>query len=230
MVGDDSKADLLNHGIDSDDVRVLSQSEITRMLNVAADTRYPERNKAIILLATDAGLTPREMANLFRRHVMEADGSIAEAIDLRSKGGKYLRARITPMPRESRLWRAVYELLENAPATPDDPLVISERALDGGGATADPGANHLRQMKATSISYIFWKIMKKAGVQNASAFSARTTFIALAGRTAVNQKLSLRNVLDMSGQRSLDSLHKLLEATDASRKQIIEDLFETKVR
>jgi hypothetical protein len=85
-------------------------------------------------------------------------------------------------------------------------------------------------MKATSISYIFWKIMKKAGVQNASAFSARTTFIALAGRTAVNQKLSLRNVLDMTGQRSLDSLHKLLEATDASRKQIIEDLFETKVR
>lgn len=206
-------------------VRILSDSDIHSMLKVAEQTRYPIRNRAIILLGTDAGLTPREMSYLKRYHVYGEDDLLGEAIDLRSKPGVYLTARLIPMAREGRLWFALHDLLENAPAVPADPLIISERAVDGGGATKDPGSKPLRAMRRDSISYVYWKIMEKAGIANASALTARATFIVRACRQATEDRLSLRTVQEMTGLRSLDSVQRLLESSEEDQKAIIHDLF-----
>ncbi len=206
-------------------VRILSDFEVDSVLRVAEVTRYPIRNRGIILLATDAGLTPYEMSYVKRMHLLGEDGLLGEQIDLRGKRNKYLKPRRIPMPRSGRLWGAMHELLENVPAVPEDPLIISERAVKGGKATRSPGAKELFAMRATSISYIFWKMMDKAGVANASATSARSTFILKASKHAVEQKVSLRNVQELSGQRSLDGLVRLLEADEEAKAKIMDDLF-----
>ncbi len=209
-----------------DKIRVLSSFEVDSLVEAAEATRYPIRNRAIVLLAVEGGLTPLEISYLKRRHILGDDGFLGEEIDLRSKPSKYLKPRVIPMSRKGRLWGSLQSLLENAPATPEDPLIISERACDGGGATKNPGTKDLRSMRATSISYIFWKVMDKAGVAGASAATARTTFIIRAGRSANRNEVSLRNVQDLTGQRSLESVQRLLEADEKQRKVIIEDMFD----
>ena len=157
-------------------VRVLSEPEVSKLLRATEDTRYPIRNRGIVLLATDAGLTPYEMSYVLRRHLYGDDGLLGTSIDLRGKASKYLRPRRIPMPAKGRLWKSMHSLLENVPAVPDDPLIISERAVKGGRATKTPGREELTAMRPTSISYVFWKMMDKAGINNASALSARTSF------------------------------------------------------
>ncbi|EPX83550.1 site-specific integrase [Salipiger mucosus] len=206
-------------------IRILSDLDVDNMLTVASKTRYPIRNRAIILLGTDAGLTPREMSFLKRYHVYGDDDLLGEAIDLRAKPGVYLTSRVIPMAREGRLWNALHSLLENAPAVPGDPLIISERAVDGGGATKDPGSKPLRAMRRDSISYVYWKIMEKAGIANASALTARATFIVRACRQATEDRLSLRSVQEMTGLRSLESVQRLLESSQSDQETIIRDLF-----
>ncbi|ANT63109.1 hypothetical protein AYJ57_21815 (plasmid) [Salipiger sp. CCB-MM3] len=206
-------------------VRVLSELDIERMLEVADATRYPIRNRAIILLGTDAGLTPLEISYLKRYHVYGDDDLLGEAIDLRAKPGVYRMPRVIPMVRKGRLWNAIHSLLENVPAVPGDPLVISERATEGGKATLNPGSKPLRAMRTDSISYVFWKVMDKAGISNASALTARATFIVKAGKTAAERGMSIRNVQEMTGLRSLESVQRLLEASEADKETIIHDLF-----
>ncbi len=205
-------------------VRILSPEDVSRLIKVTSLTRYPIRNAGILLLAVDGGLTPLEISFLKRRHILGDDFLLGEQIDLRSKPGRQLRPRVIPMPFDGRLWNAMHSLLENVPATPVDPLIISERACDGGAATKDPGSKDLRSMRSTSISYVFWKLMSKAGIRNASASTARTTFIVRAGRSASRSEVSLRNVAEITGQRSLDSLVGLLESEEEDKRAIIENL------
>lgn len=207
-------------------LRILSASEVDSLLEVCEETRYSIRNRGIVLLATDAGLTPYEMSYLRRRHLHGDDGLLGESIDLRGKASKYLKPRRIPMPRKGRLWGAMHSLLENVPAVPDDPLIISERAVRGGKATQTPGRAELTAMRPTSISYVFWKIMDKAGVVHASALSARNTFIHSAGLNAIQQRISLRNVQALSGHGDLKSVVRVLEVSEESQEKIMRDLFE----
>ncbi|MBO9428555.1 site-specific integrase [Sulfitobacter sp. R18_1] len=207
-------------------LRILSPSEIENLLEVAEDTRYPIRNRGIVLLATDAGLTPYEMSYLCRYHLYGDDGLLGDSIDLRGKTSKYLRPRRIPMPRKGRLWSAMHDLLENVPAVPGDPLIISERAVRGGKATKTPGRTDLTSMRPTSISYVFWKMMDKAGISHASALSARNTFIHSAGVKAIEERVSLRNVQALSGHGDLKSIVRVLEVSEESQEKIMKDLFE----
>jgi hypothetical protein len=207
-------------------LRILTSAEIDSLLTVCEETRYPIRNRGIVLLATDAGLTPYEMSYLRRRHLHGDDGLLGESIDLRGKASKYLKPRRIPMPRKGRLWAAMHSLLENVPAVPDDPLIISERAIKGGKATQTPGRGELTAMRPTSISYIFWKMMDKAGVDHASALSARNTFIHAAGRKAIEGRVSLRNVQALSGHGDLKSVVRVLEVSEESQEKLMRDLFE----
>jgi hypothetical protein len=221
------------HGLNKDKGRpggrkYIDEWEIEAMLKVAEGTRYPIRNRGLVLLATDAGLSPLEMSYIRREHLFRPEGGLSDEIDLRGKPGAWFRPRVIPMPRHGRLWNAMHTLIENVPATPRDPLIISERATPGGGATKQPGTKDLRAMRSTSISYVLWKLMAKAGIAGASALTCRTTFIVKLGQHARKSELSLRNVQELAGYRSLDSLEQLLEANERDQRAMVEDLFGSK--
>lgn len=203
----------------------LEEWEIESLLRVAEATRYPIRNRGIVLLMTDAGLSPLEMSGLKRHHLFRPSGGLGAEISLKGKDGVYRAPRTIPMPRKGRLWRAMHDMIENIPAMPHDPLIISERATPGGKATRKPGARHLRQMEASSICYVMYKMLGKAGIAHASAMTARTTFIVKLGDRARETKKSLRNVQELAGLRSLDGVQRLLEASDRDKQQLMRDLF-----
>lgn len=205
--------------------RIFSDSEIRGMLGACEETRYPIRNRAIVLLATDAGLTPGELSRCRRWNVLGPDDLLAEEIDLFSKPRKYLRPRRIPMSKDGRLWRSIRDLLVNTPAVPHDPLIISERALEGGHATAEPGKSPLAPMRASSIGYVFWKLCEKAGIPVEGGRVARNTFIVMAGRHVKDVGASLRDVQILAGHRGLNSTQRLIEADAEAQKRLMNDLF-----
>jgi integrase len=212
--------------LNKDSIRILSEYEVESLLIAASETRYPIRNRAIILLGVDGGLKPLEMAYLKRRHLLGSDGLLGEKIDLRNKPGSRLSPRVVPMPREGRLWNAMHSLLENVPATPDDPLIISERATEGGQATKYPGTKDLKAMRPSSISYVFYKAMMKAGISDASANTARTTFIVKVVDKVRGENMPIREIQRMSGQRYTARIERIIEGCVEDRKVVIRDMFE----
>ena len=87
--------------------RILKNNDILALLTVCDKTRYPIRNRAIVLLATDAGLLPSEIAQMNRRSVLNQDNLIAEEIDLTFGTNKWLQPRRIPMPKNGRLWLTI---------------------------------------------------------------------------------------------------------------------------
>lgn len=207
---------------------LIDERQIKALVAACLETRYPERNRLVVLLASDAGLTPSEIAWLPREAVLTDRGVLGDHIDLLGKPGRRLRARKIPIAVRGRLWNAINSVLTNAPGTPPDPLIISERALDGGGATRDPGSATLERMRPTSITYVFYKLCKIADLpETAAATLARRRFISeTARRSRSVPGANLRDVLAMTGQRSLDRLQRLVEADFEAQTRIVGDLLD----
>jgi integrase len=204
----------------------LSEGEIRKLLAACADTRYPERNRAIVLLACDAGLTPKEISWLRRYSVQTDDGLVGDHIDLAGKRGSRLVAWKIPLAMNGRLRRAIIEVLEAYPGTPNDPFIRSERALDADLAEQLPGLARYGEMRPTSIGYVLWKLAEKAKVSMDGSRDARRTFIVRVGRKIKEVGGSARDVQLLAGHRSLETTQRLIEADDAAQARVIGTLFD----
>ncbi|ANY85426.1 hypothetical protein BB934_45235 (plasmid) [Microvirga ossetica] len=204
---------------------MLSERQISRLLAACADTRYPARNRAIVLLATDAGLTPKEIAWLKRYSVQIDDGLVGDHISLAGKQGKRLTQRRIPLARNGRLRKAIIDCLASFPGTAHDPLIVSERGLEG-----DPdelqGLQVFQEMRPTSIGYVLWKLADRAKVNMDGGRDARRTFIVRVGREMRRVGGSPRDVQTLAGHRSLESTQRLLEADFAAQTRAIGSLFD----
>ena len=65
-------------------------------------TRYPERNQAILLLSVKAGLRAKEIAALTWDMLTDAEGNLGFAIHLRNEATKGSSGRVIPMNRKLR--------------------------------------------------------------------------------------------------------------------------------
>ena len=63
--------------------KVLSERHITCLLDFAATTRYPDRNRLIVQLSTKAGLRAGKIGHQTWEMVVDAVGKVAAVIELR---------------------------------------------------------------------------------------------------------------------------------------------------
>lgn len=204
----------------TDQAAILNPTQVRAVIRACEETRYPERNRAIVMLAFRAGLSVMEMAHLRRYHVLTDHGVLGDHIDLLNKPGKHLRPRRIPVPRNGELWKALLMLLSHGvdgQIVPriEHPLLLSERAL---------AAGFVDHMRPSSISFLFTKLFARAGVIGTS-HHLRSTFLVLASRTAKKAGGSLRDVQHLAGLRSLANLEQYVETTPEARQAMV-DLFE----
>lgn len=205
--------------------RYLDEWEIEALLWAAAQTRYPERNKAIVLLACDAGLSAREIAHLRRYHLLTDRGVLGDFIELYGLKRRFLKDRRIFIGHKTRLWWALHDVLLNAPGVSEDPVVISERAIKGGGATKSPGEQELTPMRPTSIGYVFWKLMEKAGV-DAPTNCGRNTFLVHVSKRVKEREVSIHDMQEMAGYRSIYSTKRFLEYDHQAQRRMMHDLLD----
>jgi integrase/recombinase XerD len=182
--------------------KFLSDKHIEDLLIFANSTRYPERNRVIILLSLKAGLRAAEIAKLTWDMVQTPGGEIATLIELRDGAAKQGHGRHIPMQIDLRAalmgWRARSANL--------GPVVQSER---GG------------PMTPLSIVVWFSRAYQVLGLHGCSSHSGRRTFITRAARLVHKAGGSLRDVQLLAGHRSIQTTQRYIDGdTDAQRRLV----------
>lgn len=211
----------------SGDPTLVTNAHIIRLLIACNETRYPRRNRVIVLLAFEAGLTPLEMSWL-KRYAVETDGStVGSHIDLEGKKGSNLVARRIPLSEGGRLKGALLDHLHNTPGHSMDPVIVSERALDGGGAVSDPNEGPLSPMRPTSISYVVYKLCEKASIRIEGVRDIRKSFMTMVSRAMRDDpQTNARDIQQLCGHRSLETTQRFIDADWDAQNKVIGTLFD----
>ncbi len=187
--------------------KMLTQEEITVVLAHVETSRYPERDRVMVLLSTRAGLRAAEIAALSWEHVLTADGTdVAEFIDLPRmvpKGQK--RARIIPIHDELR---AALDDLRSAWSErvgAGRPVAFSERGRYG----------------ANGVAHWFKRTYEAAGLVGASSHSGRRTLLTNMARRCAQAGASLRDVQRIAGHADLGTTERYVEPSLDAQKRLI---------
>lgn len=182
--------------------KTLADEQIEALLQYAKASRYPERNRLIVLLSVKAGLRAAEIAKLTWPMVLDASGSVGTTIELQDWAAKKRSGRTIPMHSDLRSalrsWRATQQ--------PVGSVIKSERS---------------EAMRPLSIINWFASAYQYLGLEGCSSHSGRRTFITRAARKVHQAGGSLRDVQLLAGHRSIQTTQRYIEGdTDAQRRLV----------
>ncbi len=182
--------------------KILFDHHIHALLAYAHQSRYPIRNRVIVLLSVKAGLRAGEIANLTWPIVVGPTGEILPAIELHDSAAKMRSGRRVPLHNDLRAalaqWREASDSLHY--------VVGSER---GGGLTP------------ASIVNWFTIAYRDLGLAGCSSHSGRRTFITRAARLVHKAGGSLRDVQILAGHRSIQTTQRYIDGdTDVQRRLV----------
>lgn len=188
--------------------KIVADGELQQLLSLCYDTRYPARNRVVVLLSFKAGLRAMEIAKIRRYMVLSAKGTLDTQIHLENRICKKGSGRTIPMAVGTQLHDAVLELLKTVPGAPSHPLILSERAEEDEWARLhdDP-----RPMTPASIAYLFYRLYRRLNMIGCSSHSGRRTFITKSARTVQQIGGSLRDAQYLAGHSNLNTTQGYIE-------------------
>jgi integrase/recombinase XerD len=182
--------------------KLLSDQHLTNLLRFAETSRYPDRNRVIVLLSVKAGLRAAEIANLTWAMVVDATGAVAPAIELHDAAAKNRGGRRIPVHPD--LHAALHRWRDQCPLS--DFVIPSERG---------------QGIRPRSIVSWFAQAYRAVGLEGCSSHSGRRTFITRAARLVHSAGGSLRDVQLLAGHRSLLTTQRYIDGdTDVQRKLV----------
>lgn len=190
--------------------KVLSERELSRVVNVVKKTAHAKRNAALLYCSFGLGLRAKEMAALKVKHVLGVDGNILEEINLTgamTKGSKQRHAYLTNPKVVSAICDFITDrqkregILFNLEA----PLFKSQK-----GGSFSPN----------SLQQLFHRMYRDAKLQGASSHSGRRTF----ATTLIEKGVDIKAVSTLMGHSSVVMTAKYVENNPARLKQICTDL------
>src|SRR6202043_4021806 len=92
----------LNLSMAGKQAKTLSTNDIQDLLVFASSTRYPIRNRALVLLSVKAGLRAGEIANLRWDMLLDGAGAVGSTLELRDHAAKKGSGRRIPLHTELR--------------------------------------------------------------------------------------------------------------------------------
>lgn len=161
----------------------------------------------MILLSVKAGLGAKEIACLTWSMVTDAEGAIADAIQLTNGASQGKRGGRT-IPMNTNLREALVALKEarGDKASPERRVMYSER-----------GAGY----SAAAVQVWFARLYGKLGFIGASSHSGRRTFITRAARKIIEAGGSLRDVQELAGQASLATTQRYIQGDTEAKRNVV---------
>jgi len=182
--------------------KILSDQQIKSLLVFASSTRYPCRDRLIVLLSVKAGLRAGEIAKLTWDMVLGPTGEVGSVIELRDWAAKKNSGRLITIHPTLRTALAAWRKLTGGTG----PIIRSER---GG------------PMTPVSIVNWFAVAYRAVGLNGCSSHSGRRTFITRAARLVHKAGGSLRDVQLLAGHRSIQTTQRYIDGdSDAQRKLV----------
>jgi integrase/recombinase XerD len=153
-------------------------------------------------LSVKAGLRAAEIAKLEWSMVLDANGRIGEALEIRDRIAKKGAGRTIPIHPELR---ACLVRLYRAEGT-HGPIIRSAR----GGA-----------MRPNSIVNWFVTLYRETGLEGCSSHSGRRTFITFAARLTHKAGGSLRDVQLLAGHRSIETTQDYIDGDTHAQRRLV---------
>jgi len=185
------------------EAKTLTGRQSANLQAFLQQTRYPARNRAILLLSVKAGLRAKEIAALTWDMLTDAEGNLGSAIHLRKEASKGRSGRIIPLNRELR--RALQELFQTRGTSPH--VITSERS---------------QKTSAAVIVNLFASWYRALGFQGCSSHSGRRTFITSAARKISTVGGSLRDVQMLAGHAALSTTQRYIEADVEAQRKVVD--------
>jgi integrase len=180
--------------------KLLTKRQLRIALRRVRANRYPERDRAALLLSSKAGLRAGEIAKLTWTMVLKSDGRLSDRIELHNAAAKKGSGRSVPMHPEIRT-----ALVRLRRTSDDDGFVIrSERS--GG-------------MQPGSLVNWFRGLYRELGFAGCSSHSGRRTFITHAARLVSRAGGSLRDVQQLAGHRSIEQTHAFIDGDSVAQRR-----------
>lgn len=190
--------------------KVLSDAQVRAVLNHVASTRYPKRDRAMVLLSMKAGLRAKEITELDWPMVLTSEAVLADSIALENRASKGKHGgRVIPIHPD--LSEALQALLDEGPATGPGARVIQSERSDC----------PERGMAAGSVATWFHDLYRTLGFAGASSHSGRRGFITKAARKITEAGGSLRDVQALAGHASLSTTQGYIEQSEEAKSRVV---------
>lgn len=201
--------------------KTLNDTELRAVLAVCEETRYPERNRLVVLLSFKAGLRAQEIARLRRWHVRTPGGDIDSHITLDKtviKGGLKSRGASKPrrVPINDELRKAMERYFAVCPGDHRCPVVLSERA-----ETVPTDNDMPAPFLSRSIVRLFRRLFDDAGLVGARSHSGRRTFGTKAARAITRAGGSLKDVQELLGHTNLATTQRYIEGDEDAKRAVV---------
>ena len=182
--------------------KLLADDHIDELLMFARCSRYPSRNRIIVLFSVKAGLRAGEIAQLTWEMLLDPAGNVGTTIELLDAAAKKGSGRRIPLHKDLR--SALTHWREQT--APSGPVVPSER---GG---------HMRPL---SIVMWFGRAYRALGMTGCSSHSGRRTFITRAARLVHKAGGSLRDVQLLAGHRSIQTTQRYIDGDSEAQRKLV---------
>ena len=197
--------------------KTLTNTQIRALVShVERETRFPERNRVIVLLSFKAGFRAKEIASLTWGMVTDAEGAVADAISLENSASKGKHGgRIIPMHTDLReALKTLHAYEQDKGRVKPDSFIVT---LAKGNTDQDSRSN--------SIHFLFNKDWyQKLGFSGASSHSGRRTFITSAARKVSTVGGSLRDVQSLAGHSSIQTTQRYVDTDPEAQRRLIDKL------
>jgi integrase/recombinase XerD len=185
--------------------KTLSRGQIEATLGYFAKTRYPTRNRVILLLSAKAGLRAKEIAAVTWSMITDGGGELGHAIHLQDKASKGKSGRIIPLNGELR--SALQELRREVSPKPDDFVITTERS---------------KRTSAQAIVNLFARWYEELGFNGCSSHSGRRTFITNTARKISSVGGSLRDIQELAGHANLRTTQRYIDADASAQLKVVQ--------
>ncbi len=183
--------------------KVLTDSDVKRVLAMIAQDRHAARNRAVFMLSLLGGFRAVELAGLTIGSVLDGQGAIADRITLGKDQTKGHEARSVPISKRMRKELETY-LASLHRLDPHRPLFASQKRNIG--------------FSAHGITLLLKRMFDAAGVSGASSHSGRRTF---ATRLA-DKGVGIRVIQRLMGHSSIQTTAAYVEAGEHQQIAAVE--------
>ncbi len=185
--------------------KVLTETEIKRLLTVIAGERHAERNRLAVMLSFLAGLRVGEISALNVSDVVDGESRVRDQLRLNpahTKGGVSRTIFLN-----KRLQREIRRYLHSFPAlpAPESALLPSQK---GG------------PFSANTLCQLFAELYRRAGIDGASSHSGRRGFITKLAHSGISAKV----IMELAGHKHLGTTQRYIEVNDEMKRAAVEVL------
>lgn len=194
--------------------KTLSDTQVRTLLRyVETETRFPERNRVVVLLSFKSGLRAKEIGCLTWGMVTDAEGVLTDAISLQNVASKgKTGGRVLPLHQDLKdALAALYAHEQGKRQVTPDQFVV----------TLKKGSTDIKT-RANSVVFVFKDWFGKLGFKGASSHSGRRTFITKAARTVGQVGGSLRDVQALAGHSSIAITQRYVDTDPEAQRKLID--------